>query len=199
MFIIECKNFYEYCHEGDVLYLKGEECVVQRNCSEFILKDKPFCIWSDDEDLEVYIEVDKKVLNLFEKFLFLKVFESTIENDNIVYTFQNGDFMTWDSVKPPYTCTLVTPIIRLLQEDEIVEIGVENKKFFVKGKVFCETFPIILENFNQKVFVNLKYLMDFFNENPNILMKLYIKEDCPIYIECYDRTRLYIAPIMEEI
>lgn len=199
MFIIECKNFYEYCHEGDVLYLSGNECVVQRNCSEFVLKDKPFGIWSDDEVMEVYIEVDEKVLKLMEKFLFLKVFESTLENDDIVYTFQSGEFMTWDSMKPPHTCSIVSPSIKFLDEDEIVEVGVENKKFFVKGKDFCETFHIIHEGVSQKVFIKLKYLMDFFNQNPKILMKLHIKEDCPLYIECYDRTRLYIAPVMEEV
>lgn len=197
MFILECKNFYEYCHEGDVLHLHDNECVVQRNCSEFVLKDKPFWVWNDDRDLEVYIEVDEKVLKMFEKFLFLKVFESTLENDEIVYKFRNGDFMAWDSEQPPYTCTLVSPTIKLLGGDEFVEVGVENKKFFIKGKNFCETFHIISEGVNQKVFVKLKYLMDFFNENPKILMKLHIKEDCPLYIECYDRTRLYIAPVME--
>ncbi len=198
MFIIETKIFSEFCQVDDILQFENDSCVIQRQLSDPVLEERIIPIWkSHNKKSEITIKIDENILKLFKNFFWIKINSSTLECDGLTYKFPEGDFLTWGSYSPSLTCITTVPNISHIYSD-VVKVGVNEKTFFVKDKLFCENFFVISKYFDVEVEVGLEYLLQVFGKHPNRLCKIYIKESNPLCIEIHGYGRYYIAPIMDE-
>lgn len=198
MFIIETKIFLEFCQVDDILQFENDSCVIQRQLSDPVLEERIIPIWkSRDKKTEIIVKIDEHILKLFKNFFWIKINYSTLECDGLTYKFLEGDFLTWGSYSPSLTCIMTVPNISHIHSD-VVKVGVNEKTFFVKDKLFCENFFVISKYFDVEIEVGLEYLLQVFGKHPNRLCKIYIKESNPLCIEIHGYGRYYIAPIMDE-
>jgi len=198
MFIIETKIFSEFCQIDDILQFENNLCVIQRHLSDPVLEERIIPIWNSVNDpKEITIKIDEHILSFFKNFFWIKINYSTLECDGLTYKFPEGDFLTWGSYSPSLSCIMTVPKISHIHSD-IVKIGVNEKTFFVKDKLFCENFSVISKYLNVEVEIGLEYILEVFEKHPNRLCKIYIKESNPLCIEIHGYGRYYIAPIMDE-